>query len=244
MDDRLFQKKSLSLVIPITLQQLICGIFGAPRMEAAGAAAAIAIARAAELAWILTELRKKDRNRIRGKYIFHPDPVLRKDFWHYTTPVLGNELGTGHLETARRYGEKLYKISVFSGIGSGIVLLLFSPLVLRVTDLSPEAVEYLKWMLVMCSYYMVGKYVSGITIGGIFCAGGDSRFGFLCDMITLWCLTVPAGFLAAFVFDLPVLAVYFIINLDEIVKQPAVYMRYKKYKWLKDLTVEPQQEQG
>lgn len=276
---------------------LIYGLFGAPRMEAAGAAAATAVSRAVELVWVLAELRKKERIQIRMKYILHPDPVLRRDFWHYTFPVLGNELvwgggftmysvimghlgtdavaansianivkniiaslamgignggaiivgnelGAGRLEQARLYGGRLCRISILSGICSGIFLLLISPLVLAVTDLSPEAAEYLKWMLVMCSYYMVGKYVNGTTIAGIFCAGGDSRFGFLCDTVTLWCFTVPAGFLAAFVFRLPVLAVYFVINLDEIVKLPAVYRRYKKYAWLKDLTVEPRQEQG
>ena len=276
---------------------LIYGLFGAPRMEAAGAAAATAVSRAVELVWVLAELRKKERIQIRMKYILHPDPVLRRDFWHYTFPVLGNELvwgggftmysvimghlgtdavaansianivkniiaslamgignggaiivgnelGAGRLEQARLYGGRLCRISILSGICSGIFLLLISPLVLADTDLSSEAAEYLKWMLVMCSYYMVGKYVNGTTIAGIFCAGGDSRFGFLCDTVTLWCFTVPAGFLAAFVLHLPVLAVYFIINLDEIVKLPAVYRRYKKYAWLKDLTVEPRQEQG
>ena len=84
---------------------------------------------------------------------------------------------------------------------------------------------------------MVGKSVNGTTIAGIFCAGGDSRFGFLCDTITMWCITVPLGFLAAFTLRLPVAAVYFIVNMDEIVKLPAVYRHYKKYKWVKDLTV-------
>ena len=92
-------------------------------------------------------------------------------------------------------------------------------------------------MLVMCAVYMVGKYINGTTVAGIFCAGGDSRFGFLCDTVTLWCFTVPAGLLAAFVFKWPVLVVYFIVNSDEIVKLPAVYRHYRKYKWLKDLTV-------
>lgn len=45
------------------------------------------------------------------------------------------------------------------------------------------------------------------------------------------------GMLTAFMLKLPVLAVYFIVNLDEIVKLPAVYRHYKKYKWVKDLTV-------
>lgn len=269
---------------------LIYGLFGAPRMETAGAAAATAIARAAELLWILAELRKKGRIKIRFAYIRKPDQQLKKDFWHYTLPVLGNELvwgggftmysvimghlgtdavaansianivknlitslaagignggsilvgnelGAGRMETARSYGKKLCHISVAGGVLSGVFLLLISPLVLSVTDLSLQAEEYLRWMLVMCAVYMVGKYINGTTVAGIFCAGGDSRFGFLCDAVTLWCFTVPAGLLAAFVFKWPVLVVYFIVNSDEIVKLPAVYRHYRKYKWLKDLTV-------
>ena len=54
------------------------------------------------------------------------------------------------------------------------------------------------------------------------------KFGFLCDTITLWGITVPLGLIAAFVLKSPVLAVYFIVNLDEIVKLPAVYRHYIK----------------
>lgn len=267
----------------------IYGLFGMPRMEIAGAAVATTISRIVELAWVLVEHSKKGRVKIRVIYMLKPDPILRKDFWHYTLPVMGNELvwgggftmysvimghlgtdavaansianivknliaslalgignggsilvgnelGAGRLESAKNYGKKLCHISIKSGICSGILLLLISPVVLKVTDLSPQATEYLKWMLVMCTYYMVGKYINGTTISGIFCAGGDSKFGFLCDTITLWCFTVPVGLLAAFVFKWPVLVVYFIVNLDEIVKLPAVYKHYKQYIWLKDLT--------
>lgn len=151
--------------------------------------------------------------------------------------MVGNELGAGRLDKAKEYGGRLCRLSILCGVASGIVLLALSPLILAVTDLSVTANAYLKWMLVMCSCYMVGKSVNGTTIGGIFCAGGDSKFGFLCDTVTMWCITVPLGLLTAFVLKLPVLAVYFIVNLDEIVKLPAVYRHYKKYKWVKDLTV-------
>ena len=30
--------------------------------------------------------------------------------------------------------------------------------------------------------------------------------------------------------------VYFVLNLDELVKLPAVFKHYKQYKWLKNLT--------
>jgi len=45
------------------------------------------------------------------------------------------------------------------------------------------------------------------------------------------------GALLAFVFRVPVLAVYCFLNLDEIVKIPAEYIHYRKYKWLRNFTV-------
>ena len=75
-------------------------------------------------------------------------------------------------------------------------------------------------------------------ISGIFPAGGDTRFGMICDIITLWCVVVPLGLLAAFVWRLPVLAVAVILTLDEFVKIPAVYVHYRKYRWVTNLTVE------
>ena len=58
----------------------------------------------------------------------------------------------------------------------------------------------------------------------------------MCDTVVMWLIVVPLGAVAAFVLKLPVLAVYFILNLDEMLKLPAVYRHYKKYQWVKDLT--------
>lgn len=154
--------------------------------------------------------------------------------------IVGNMLGAGKLEKAKEQGKKLCILAILSGVTSGLFLLAISPFILHFANLTPTANAYLKGMLIMCSYYMIGKSVNGTTIAGIFCAGGDSKFGFLCDTITMWCMTVPLGFLAAFALRVPVLVVYFIVNLDEIVKLPAVYKHYKKYFWVKDLTKENQ----
>ncbi len=151
--------------------------------------------------------------------------------------LIGNELGAGALERAKQYGGRLCVISVLGGALSGLVLLAFRPLILSVVNLNETATEYLSLMLVICSYYLIGKSVNSTTIAGIFCAGGDSKFGFLCDTVVMWCITVPLGFLAAFVWKLPVPLVYFIVSLDELLKLPGVYINYKKYKWVKDLTV-------
>lgn len=155
--------------------------------------------------------------------------------------MVGNELGAGNRDTAKKYGRDLCRLSIVFGIISGLVMFMLSPLILRFANLSYTAAHYLQWMIVMCSVYMVGKSVNSTTIAGIFCAGGDSKFGFICDSVTMWCITVPLGFISAFVLKLPVLAVYLIINLDEMIKLPAVYMHYRKYLWLKDLTAKTEE---
>lgn len=151
--------------------------------------------------------------------------------------IIGNELGRGSLETARLYGKRLIKLSIISGIISGIFILCCMPFVLcNVGSLTDSAQGYLKFMLFICAYYMVGKSINSTTIAGIFCAGGDTRFGLFCDIITMWVVIIPLGLVSAFVLKLPVVVVYIVLNLDEFVKLPAVYMNYKKYRWVKDLT--------
>ena len=150
--------------------------------------------------------------------------------------IVGNRLGADRQQEAKEVGETLTKTAIIAGIVSGLVLIALSPFITKMVDLTPTARGYLQKMLLISSYYIAGKSVNCMTIGGIFAAGGDSKFGMLCDSVTLWCIIVPLGCICAFILKLPVMVVYFVLNLDEIIKLPVVYKHYKKYKWIKNLT--------
>ncbi len=151
--------------------------------------------------------------------------------------IVGNELGCGELERARLYGRKLCHTALAAGAVSGAVIFLCSPAIMGfAATLTPAAKEYLRFMLYICSYYMIGKSINSTVVAGIFCAGGDTRFGLLCDAVVIWLVVVPVGAVSAFVLKLPVLTVYFLLNLDELIKLPAVYRHYRQYKWVKNLT--------
>lgn len=152
--------------------------------------------------------------------------------------ILGGMLGRGELEEAKKSGGSFVRFSLWIGAGSGLVILALTPLVLNVVSLEPQAQYYLKYMMYMAAYYIIGNSLNSTIISGIFPAGGDTRFGMWCDVITLWCVVVPLGMLGAFVLRLPVLAVAAILTLDEFVKIPAVYRHYMKYNWLKNITKE------
>lgn len=152
--------------------------------------------------------------------------------------MVGNELGAGRLDTAKKYGDILCKLTVVSGIVLGLLVACLSSVIAYNVNLTDTAAEYLRVMLLMCSYYILGRSINSTVISGIFAAGGDTKFGLICDALTMWGFIIPAGALAAFVFKWPVLVVYFILNLDEMVKVPAVFIHYRKYRWLKNLVSE------
>ena len=282
---------SVAVVINIGFNAIfIFGLAGFPAMGIAGAALATTVSRAIELLLTIYEDMHRSLVCVRLKYIRNSSKKLKKDFWHYTTSVLGNELvwgcgftmfsvimghlgsdavaansvanilkniiacvcngigigagiivgnelGKGELERAREYGDRLFKLAVFTGAVSGLILLAVSP-VLRIFtgSLSTQAHSYLKNMMYICTYYMIGKSVNATVIAGVFCAGGDTKFGLKCDAVTMWVILIPIGMIAAFVLKLPVMVVYFIISMDEIIKLPAVYRHYKKYNWVRNLT--------
>lgn len=152
--------------------------------------------------------------------------------------LVGNELGANHLDTAKHYGGKVVRLALISGAATAIFLIAITPVISKLAELSPQSQEYLQWMIVVCAVNLIGMSSNSAIISGIFPAGGDTRFGFICDTIVLWVIVVPLGFLAAFVWNLPIWLVYIFINMDEWVKIPAVFHHYKKYKWVKNLTVQ------
>ena len=151
--------------------------------------------------------------------------------------IIGNELGQGNLAHAKKTGNKLCIISLVAGAASCLVLFACIPLIQGFAGtLSPQAQDYLRFMLFVCSYYMIGKSFSATVIGGVFSAGGDTRFGLLCDTINMWAIIVPVGCIAAFVLNLPVPVVYFLLNLDEFTKMPVEIWYYRRYRWVKNIT--------
>lgn len=279
-----------SVVINIVFNALlIFGIGPFPEMGIAGAAVATVISKLVEMVWALAVMFMPGSIKIRLKYVLRSDKILVKDFWKYTLPFFGNQLGwglgftmysviMGHMgsdaaaansianivknlaicvctgvaiassvmvgtllgqgkrDLAKAYGNLLLNIAIITGIVAGAIILCVIPFVSLFTGLTDTAQGYLKVMLIVCSYYVIGKSINMTVVAGIFPAGGDSKFGCICDILTMWAVTVPIGLVAAFILKLPVLWVYILINTDEIIKLPAVFWNFRRYKWLKNLT--------
>lgn len=154
-----------------------------------------------------------------------------------TAVMLGKAMGQNRLEEAEVDAKRSLILSLVTGALGGGVILLCGPVLVRfMPALSGKALEYLNFMLWINAYYVIGQAMNTTFICGIFRAGGDAKFGFYCDIIDMWVFSIPLGILAAFVLKLSVQWVYFLICLDEFVKMPFVFHRYRSKKWLANIT--------
>jgi putative MATE family efflux protein len=150
--------------------------------------------------------------------------------------LVGKYLGSGDIQSAKKAGNKIYLYALVFGILAGITILLTRPLIFSLVNINTIARSYLDTMLTVCAVYCIGKSVNSTIIGGIFCAGGDAKFGFWCDVIVMWGIIVPLGFLCAFVWNVPPGLLYIALCSDEFIKAPIAVIRFLKYRWLKNIT--------
>ena len=151
--------------------------------------------------------------------------------------MVGNELGAGNLEKGKAYGIKLKNISFVIGFASTALVLAVTPLLLHfMTKLEPEAKEHLTVMMIIMAVYMIGRCVNTVTINGVLDGGGDTLFDMYSLAVAMWGVAIPLAVLGAFVFHWPVPLVYACTCLDEVGKIPWVMCRFRKYKWVRNLT--------
>lgn len=150
--------------------------------------------------------------------------------------VLGKTMGSGDLALAERNAKRLIFSTILTGAAGSVLLLCCYPIMPLLAQLTDTAAHYRNILMFINAASIFGASVNTVLICGIFRAGGDAKFGFIMDCISMWCVSVPLGLLAAFVLKLPPLWVYFILYLDEFEKMPVVIIYYFKKKWLRNIT--------
>ncbi len=150
--------------------------------------------------------------------------------------MVGNELGAGRLERGKAYGIKLKNISYVIGFISAALVLAVTPLIIRMVVLTDQAGEYLLGMMLVMAVYMIGRCINTVVINGVLDGGGDTLFDMYSLIVCMWLIAIPLALVGAFVLHWPPILVYACTCLDEVGKIPWVMLRFRKYKWVQDLT--------
>ncbi len=150
---------------------------------------------------------------------------------------IGKRIGANEIEEAKEDARKTLKLTVFTGIIGGVLILIVSPFVIHFATFNEDGYglseNHASHQCVLhhgrsCEYDADRRSFFGraATAGSVL-----SAIPSICGFYA-----VPLGFFAAFVLKLPPMVVYFLLCTDEFVKWPWVIKHYRSMKWLKNIT--------
>ena len=150
--------------------------------------------------------------------------------------LIGSAIGEGKIEEVKARGRTLSVIYIIIGIGLGLMLFFLRGPLLSMYVLTPEAYDITDQMIILYSLIMVGMSYQMPVTTGVIRAGGDTKFHMITGIIGTWCLSIPLGALAAFVWHAPVILVVLAAQSDQFVKCIPTFFKFRKYNWIMKLT--------
>ncbi len=217
--DRMLFRDFLRYSIPVTLNELMWGAGSSMNAVVIGHLGSPAVA-ANSVAQVLRQLAT----------------VISFGIANAAAILLGKAIGEEKYDKAKDYSKRLVKVTLITGLAGAAVVLIARPVALSVMNLTPLAEEYLSFMMFVMSYFVIGQAYNTTMVVGIFRSGGDTKFGLILDVSTMWGGSILLGAIAAFVLNWDVRAVYVLLMADEIIKIPFTTWRYRSMKWLRNVT--------
>lgn len=149
--------------------------------------------------------------------------------------MIGRQLGEGERERAYRDAKKLMGCGLAGSVILSLLLVWLGGAYVSVYHVEPQVQRTAYLILVTFAIISPIKVQNMILGGGIIRSGGMTRYVMWIDMIGTWVFGVPLGFLAAFVWKLPIPQVYFILSLEEVVRFLISVAVFRKRSWMRQL---------
>ena len=117
-----------------------------------------------------------------------------------------------------------------------VIIFLCRNVVTGFYNLPEETNELVRQLMVVSGVIVFFISISGISVVGILRGSGDTKFALFTEIITLWGIAVPLGFITGLWLKLPVLVVFACMKLDEPAKGIICFIRMRGKKWIKNVT--------
>lgn len=126
---------------------------------------------------------------------------------------------------------------LFLGIGlvTGAALFLFKDVVIGFYEITPATRQYALSFMTVLSVTVIGTSYQMPSLGGLLRGGGDTKFVLFNDIIFMWCIVLPASFIAAFVLKLSPVIVFICLKSDQVLKCFVALFKVNRFRWIKKL---------
>lgn len=151
-----------------------------------------------------------------------------------TSIVVGQELGANHFANARRTAWRMVFLSLASCFTMGFLLFLCAHIIPNIYN-TENAIRLLATHFIMV--VSVCMPINGFTNVAYFTlrSGGKTFVTFLFDSCFAWVVSVPAAFVLTHDTALPIIQVYLVICLLELIKCAIGFCLVKKGVWVRNI---------
>ena len=150
--------------------------------------------------------------------------------------VIGKTIGAGLLDKLKQYVKTMQFMYLCIGLLTSLSLFLLKGPILSMYTISPETKRMAEQFILVLCITCIGTAYEMPVLTGIVRGGGDSRFVFVNDLISIWGIVLPLSFMAAFKWELEPYLVVFCLNSDQLFKCAAAFIKVNRYNWVKKLT--------
>lgn len=150
--------------------------------------------------------------------------------------MIGKIVGAGETDDIKKYSNTFHLLGIATGVIGSSIVLLTRGAIIDFFNVSPQTQELAYKMMLSLALIMPFIAISCVTIVGTLRGGGDVKFGMYADLILVWFVSFPLGWLAAFVFKLPVPIIIVFLKTDEIVKTFLCLWHTRNNKWVNNIT--------
>ena len=150
--------------------------------------------------------------------------------------LIGKRIGEKKLEEARAYALRSMWFMPVIGACVGVLLLPLSKLLPFLFNVEPEIIKTATSILMILIFVYPFNSFCMDWVVGVCRAGGDTVFSAVAELVVLWCVSIPLGYVAAFVLHLPAPMIYLFITSESLVKAVIGAIRIVSGKWLHEVT--------
>ena len=149
--------------------------------------------------------------------------------------IIGKRLGEKNFDSAYSASKRLILYGFIGSAVLSVLIALTSALYVELYQVEDTVKLLTRQILLAYAIIAPFKVLNMIVSGGIIRSGGKTKYVMMIDLIGTWCFGVPLGLLAAFVFNLSIPYVYFILSLEECIRFGISIIVLRRKKWMQSL---------
>jgi len=152
------------------------------------------------------------------------------------TVMSGKRLGRDEKNEAYSIAKYLAKVGAIGAVIVSFILVAISDWYVGLYEVEPEVAVTTKRIIFVLAVYLIVKISNMVIAGGVLRSGGKTKYTLYIDLMGTWIFGVPLAVLAAFVWKLPIEAVYAVLSFEEVMRLLVGLFILKKKIWMNNVT--------